>query len=207
MISPTRINLINTKKSIVIARKGHELLTSKQQVLVREFLKLLKDSTKGREQMQEAIQSAYKALSIGIAYVGDLEMERTASGVKELAPVKIEQRNIMGVKIPEIEHSSASAPIQERGYGVLSASMAADDVHDSFVLALDAIIETAKREQSLKRLVLAVEKVKRQVNALSYIRIPALEKQAKYISMRLEEIDRDTFSALKHVKKKLRESA
>ena len=58
MLSPTRINLINTKKSIAIAEKGHELLKSKQQVLVREFLKLLKDSSKGRDQMQEALQSA-----------------------------------------------------------------------------------------------------------------------------------------------------
>jgi len=207
MLSPTRINLINTRKSILIARKGHDLLKSKQQVLVREFLALLKESSKGRGQMQEALQSAYKALAMGIAYAGDLELQRTASAVKELAPVRIEQKNIMGVHIPEIEHSIVYTKIQERGYGVISASMATDDAHDSFVLALDAIIEAAKREQGLKRLVIAIEKVKRQVNALNYIRIPALMDQAKYISMRLEEIDRDNLSGLKHVKKRLKKSA
>jgi ATP synthase subunit D. len=35
------------------------------------------------------------------------------------------------------------------------------------------------------------------------VRIPELNAQARYISMRLEEMDRDMFSALKHVKKKL----
>ncbi len=207
MLSPTRINLINTKKNIVIAKKGHDLLTSKQQVLVREFLKLLEDSSADRAQMQEKLQSAYKALAIGIAYVGELELERTASGVKELELMKIEQRNIMGVKIPEIDYSSNYAKIQERRYGALSTSMATDDVQDSFTLALDAIIEVAKREQGLKRLVTAIEKVKRQVNALKYVRVPALEGQAKYIAMRLEELDRDTFSGLKHVKRRLRRSA
>ena len=207
MLSPTRINLINTKKNIVIAKKGHDLLTSKQQVLVREFLKLLEDSSSDRAQMQEKLQSAYKALAIGIAYVGELEMERAASGVKELELMRIEQRNIMGVKIPEIEYSGNYTKIQERRYGTLSTSMATDDVQDSFTLALDAIIEVAKREQGLKRLVIAIEKVKRQVNALKYVRVPALESQSKYIAMRLEEIDRDTFSGLKHVKRRLRRSA
>ena len=40
-------------------------------------------------------------------------------------------------------------------------------------------------------------------NALDYRIIPGMIKQSKYIRMRLEEIDRDTFSALKHVKKKI----
>jgi V/A-type H+-transporting ATPase subunit D len=206
-INPTRMNLINTRKSIVIATKGHALLDNKKQVLVREFLTLLKDSSRGRTQMQEALQSAYKALAIGISYVGDLELERIASAVKEPEPVRIEQKNIMGVRIPEIEYNRASTKLQERGYGMLSASMAADDAHDSFVQALDTIIDVAKREQGLKRLIIAIDRVKRQVNALEYVRIPALNRQAKYIRMRLEEIDRDTFSALKHVKKRLRRSA
>ena len=45
--------------------------------------------------------------------------------------------------------------------------------------------------------------MKRRVNALEYRLIPDLERRSKYISMRLDEIDRDSFSALKHVKKKL----
>ena len=55
----------------------------------------------------------------------------------------------------------------------------------------------------LKRLVLEIEKVKRRVNALDYILIPTLNRRAKYISMCLDEMDRDTFSALKHIKRKL----
>ncbi len=203
-VNPTRANLIGTKRGILAATKGHDLLTGKQQVLVREFLKLLKESSRGREQMQEVLQSAYKALAIGIAYVGDLELERIAREVKEPEPVRIKQRNIMGVGIPEITYSRIYTRLQERGYGVMSTSMAADDAHDSFVQALDAIIDVAKREQGLKRLVLAIEKVKRQVNALKYIRIPGLQSQAKYITMRLEEIDRDMFSELKHVKRRLK---
>ena len=208
MLSPTRINLINTKKSIAIARKGQELLTSKQQVLVREFLKLLKESSKGREQMQEALQSAYKALAIGIAYVGELELERTASGVKTPGADQDRAEKHNGREDPGDRAQRQSTPRSRSAVmGCMSASMAADDAHDSFIQALDTIIEVAKREQGLKRLVMAIEKVKRQVNALKYVRIPALNGQAKYIAIRLEELDRDTFSGLKHVKKKIRRLA
>ena len=50
---------------------------------------------------------------------------------------------------------------------------------------------------------LEIEETKRRVNALDYRIIPGMVNQSKYIRMRLEEIDRDMFSALKHVKKKL----
>ncbi|MDE1811051.1 MAG: V-type ATP synthase subunit D, partial [Candidatus Micrarchaeota archaeon] len=68
---------------------------------------------------------------------------------------------------------------------------------------LNTVVDVAKREQGIKRLVIEIDKVKRRVNALEYIVVPNLNKRKKYIAMRLEEIDRDMFSGLKHVKKKL----
>ena len=61
----------------------------------------------------------------------------------------------------------------------------------------------AQRELGLKRLAIEIEKVKRRVNALDYRVMPELTRRSKYISMRLEEMDRDSFSALKHVKRRL----
>ena len=69
------------------------------------------------------------------------------------------------------------------------------------------MIEVAQREQGLRRLVMEIDKTKRRVNALDYIVIPRMKGQVKYISMRLDEMDRDTFSALKHIKKKIGKKA
>ena len=65
------------------------------------------------------------------------------------------------------------------------------------------MIDVAQREQGLKRLVMEIDKTKRRVNALDYIVIPETGQASKYISMRLDEMDRDTFSALKHVKRRI----
>jgi V/A-type H+/Na+-transporting ATPase subunit D len=203
-INPTRINLINTKKSRVLALKGHDMLNRKKEILVIEFLKLLKESTNDRDYVQQLLQEAYKRLQLASVYVGDFELDSVANYVNEPSRVNIVQRNIMGVRIPEIVRDKNLAKIEDRGYSLMSTSIAIDDVNESFNEVINSVIDLAKREQGLKRLVLEIEKVKRRVNALEYRLIPEINRRARYISMRLEEIDRDNFSALKHVKKRLK---
>ncbi len=201
--NPTRINLINTRKSRVIAKKGHSILKRKREVLVIEFLKLLKDTTHDRAHMRQILEEAYSTLTLSLIYAGDYEISYASSYVDEPAPIKIMVKDVMGVKVPSIERNEGLIPLQSRGYSILSTSSAIDDANEDFVRLLDAVVDLAKREQGLKRLVIEIEKVKRRVNALEYVLIPRLNRQARYISMRLEEMDRDTFSALKHVKKRL----
>ena len=202
-VNPTRINLINTRKAKVLANKGHDLLKRKREVLVIEFLKLLKESTNDRDYVQQLLQEAYKSLAKASTFVGDFELNSVANYVNEPSKIGIEQKNIMGVKIPEIARGTENSAIEDRGYSLVSTSVAVDDVNESFNEVINSVIDLAKREQGLKRLVLEIEKVKRRVNALEYKLIPDLQKRSKYISMRLDEIDRDSFSALKHVKKRL----
>lgn len=197
--NPTRSTLINLRRTIVLAGKGHDLLKKKREVLVIEFLKMLQESKADRERLQEVLQAAYKTTAIASAYVGDFELQQASEYVPESSGVGVSVKNVMGVRIPEIE--SKSSP--QANYATLQESLAVSDVADSFDNVKNMVIEVAKREQGLKRLVLEIDKVKRRVNALEYILLPNLTREANYISFRLNEIDRDVFSALKHVKKRL----
>lgn len=199
-ITPTRMNLIATKRRTAIAKKGHSILKKKREVLVLEFLKLLKNTGNDRDRMYEILQKAYQILGTGYAYAGSIELEEAANYVKEYGSIGISVKNIMGVRIPEIDKGENEVAVM---LNMLSASVAVDDINESFTNALESIINVAQREQGLRRIVLEIEKTKRRVNAMDYIVIPRYNSQAKYISTRLEEMNRDTFSALKHVKKKL----
>ncbi len=203
-ISPTRMNLINLKKRIVVAKKGHGILKRKREVLVIEFLRLLKQSKESRSALNALIQQSYKSVTVASTYVGNFELEDVALHMKEAEPVRIRIKNIMGVRIPEINRAQAKPGM---AYQLLPGSLAVDDMNDSFTRATNSIIDVAQREQGLKRLVLEIDKTKRRVNALDYKVIPGMMGQSKYIRMRLEELDRDMFSALKHVKKKLAAAA
>jgi len=196
------MNLINTRKRITVAGKGYDILRRKREVLVSEFLKLLKETRNDRVILNEKLRNGYKSTVIASTYVGELELERVAAGIDEKRPIRITQRNIMGVKIPEIAAPEERTTLGA-SYSVLSTSAAIDDVRDSFEDIMQLIITMARREQGLKRLVLEIDKTKRRVNALEYVTIPTLRARAKYIGLRLDEIDRDMFSALKHVKKRL----
>ena len=201
-INHTRINLINTRRAIALASKGHALLKRKREALVSEFLSLIKESSVGRRQLESVMGASYGALAMAFAFSGELELEQSALHVPESTGVAITIKNIMGVKIPEVHALSlddqARAP---------QASAAIDDAGTEFGNALLLIIDVARREQGLKRLAIEIEKVKRRVNALEYVRLPALRAQARYISMMLDEMDRDTFAALKHIKKRLESAA
>ncbi len=199
-LNPTRMNLINLKKRVVVARKGYGILKRKREVLVLEFLNMLKQSGASRSKLNELIQESYKMVETASTYVGNFELEDVALHMKETSPVRMRIKNIMGVKIPQIERAQVSAMDPTL---LFSASLAVDDINDTFTRATNSIIDVAQREQGLRRLVLEIDKTKRRVNALDYKVIPGMQMQQRYIMMRLEEMERDTFAALKHVKKKL----
>ncbi len=200
-INPTRINLINLKKKTVVAKRGYGILKRKREVLVLEFLNMLKESSDSRSKLNDLVQDSYKIVEMASTYVGNFELEEVAMQVTETTPVRMRVKNIMGVRIPQIEREKGSSQIS--GSLFFSSSLAVDDINETFTRATDSIIDVAQREQGLRRLVLEIDKTKRRVNALDYKVIPGMIAQQRYIRMRLEEIDRDTFSALKHVKKKL----
>ncbi|MGI0141520.1 MAG: V-type ATP synthase subunit D [Candidatus Micrarchaeales archaeon] len=202
-LNPTRMNLTITKRTKKMAKKGHDILERKKEVLVIEFMKLLQQSKNDRSYLYELMQNAYKTVAIASTYIGDFELENVAAHMPETTPVKITLKNIMGVKVPEIAKAQREISLLNKGYSLLSTSTAVDDVSDTFQEVENSIIDIAKREQGLKRLVIEIDKTKRRVNALEYVIMPQLNAQTKYIAMRLDEIDRDMFSALKHVKKKL----
>ncbi len=198
-VNPTRMNLINIRKSSKLALKGHDLLKRKREALVLEFFSMLKESTSDREKLYQMLQSAYKTTVIASTFAGDFELEQASLYVGDASEVRVGVKNVMGVKIPEIEDVQK----QKKPQAFFQMSTAVSDVSDAFAGVKEMIIDTAKREQSLRRLILEIDRVKRRVNALEYILIPKLNREGAYISFRLDEMERDTFSALKHVKKKI----
>ncbi|HIH09370.1 MAG TPA: V-type ATP synthase subunit D [Candidatus Diapherotrites archaeon] len=202
-VKTTRLELIETRNRIRLAENGHKLLKQKRDVLVLEFFKIMKQAQGQRTELNSRMKDAFDALGMAQAYHGILEVENISLAVKKAPNIDVQTKNIMGVHIPNIKGEYVAKGIEERGYSIQGSSAKIDEAASAFESSLEIILKLAETENALKRLIQEIEKTKRRVNALDYIMIPNLRSRAKYIIMRLEEMEREQFISLKTIKAKL----
>ena len=202
---PTRMELLNIKKRIGLAKKGHKLLKDKRDALFNEFFQAINVARQLRKDVDGQLAEAYRALALAYADVGTLKLSEFAGVSSEHSELSFEsgEKNIMGVKSATIGGVSVKRSFDARGYSVLDSTAAVDDAARQFEEALEKILKLAESETLIVRLGNEIEKTKRKVNSLEYNVIPALDKARKYIAFRLEEMERDKFFVLKKVKKKI----
>ncbi len=201
--NPTRMELLKTKARIKLARKGHKLLKQKRDALIMEFFKILGKARDLRGELNIRMKRAYRTLSLTQQEHSTFELEGVAAGMEKELGLGVKVRNIMGVRIPEITSEFEKKPYLEKGYSIIGTSAAIDAVVEDFEEVLKIAITLAETETAIRRLILEIEKTKRRVNALEYVLLPRMEKQKTDITMRLEELERDSFVSLKVIKRRL----
>jgi V/A-type H+-transporting ATPase subunit D len=201
--NPTRMELINVKETITLAQKGHHLLKQKRDVLVIELMTLLHTSLTMRDKLNESMEKAYASLAQARSRHSLFELEGVALSVKKTAPLMVTVRNAMGVKLPMMKRSMKRRKISERGYSIVQSSARIDEAADHFERTLEMVLDLAEREIAMKKLLTEIEKTKRRVNALEYVRIPQLQDDRKSITFKLDEMERDSFITLRSVKARL----
>ncbi|BDC36410.1 MAG: V-type ATP synthase subunit D [Candidatus Methanoliparum thermophilum] len=202
---PTRMELLNLKRREKLAEKGYKLLKEKRDALILEFLNIVKEVRTLRREAEKALEEAYKDLLIVQAELGVFNVKQIADIIPPTVEINFYSRNIMGVSVPNIEIPETTRTIMERGYGLLDTSSRLDDTAKKFEWAIKKLIMLAEIEGTVIALGEEVEKTKRRVNSLEYIMIPKLSATVRYISMRLEEMERENIPRLKKIKKILEE--
>ncbi|OIO21945.1 V-type ATP synthase subunit D [Candidatus Micrarchaeota archaeon CG11_big_fil_rev_8_21_14_0_20_47_5] len=199
--NPTRMELLKSRARAKLAKKGHSLLKQKRDALVLEFFRILKKASDLRGQLNAHMKKAYSSIAIAQSYHGVFEVEAASMSSERAPKVKINVRNVMGVKIPSVEVSGNGNGESEKN--LLASNAKIDEAADNFKEALQMVVKLAETENSIRKLIREIEKTKRRVNSLEYIVIPSLAAKAKLISFRLDEMERDAFFMLKMTKKKL----
>ncbi len=201
-IKPTRSELLKLKKQIKLAKSGHSLLKKKRDGLILEFFELLKKARSVRSQLTISYQKAVEELTMARVVYSDLRLEALALAVEKMPGISLETRNIMGVKVPKINAQAIQKEALKRGYGVTASTTLIDNAILAYEKVVENIIKVAEAETAMKRLLSEIEKTKRRVNALEFNRIPAMDETKKFISLRLEEMERENVFRLKRIKTK-----
>jgi V/A-type H+-transporting ATPase subunit D len=199
-IKPTRMELLKLRKRALLAEKGHRLLKEKRDALVSEFLNIVGTVRQARKEVEVQLAKAYKNLLDAQAVMGVGKVNEVSWNTDQSIEVRMETRNIMGVKVPLLEMDPSIRTVIRRGYGFGDTSAKLDEAAKNMEQILNLIMRLAEVEETVKRLAQELEKTKRRVNALEYVVIPRLKVTVKYIMMRLDEIERESFTRLKKIK-------
>lgn len=201
-IRPTRLEYLRAKKRIKIAQKGLKLLKLKRQALIFEFFSISKASARLRGELNSELIKGYQSIRMVEMLDGEMRLENEAMKIPQLKKLLITPKNVMGVKIPKLEGGTREQALTEY---LLEIPVSISEAMKAFQEVHKIVLDVAEKETTLRKLLNEIEKTKRKANAIENVFIPRLEAAVKFIIFRLEEIERDTFTMLKAVKRKMGE--
>ncbi len=203
-IKPTRSELLKLRRKIKLAKSGHSLLQRKRDGLIREFFKVFEKAKEMKSELNQNFKKATDSINLARAIEGTFSVKSAALGRVSELNLNVNSKMVMGVRVPEIDSDSSVLEwkFNERGYGVIGTSAYIDDAAKSYGTLIKNIIIAAEIETTLKKLLMEIGKTKRRVNALEFNIIPAMELDAKFIQLRLEEMEREDTFRLKRFKRK-----
>jgi V/A-type H+-transporting ATPase subunit D len=201
-VSPTRMNMLIKRRQIKIAEQGASLLKSKRDALLQEFLSLIKPLLEERRKLDDTLKRALGVLASALGIDGPETLESAALASKREQLLKVEEKKIWGVRLPEIEGDTTVRSTITRGYAPFSVTSRVDMTAEAFERVVDLIIRMAPSEIKVKRLGAEIKKTTRRVNALEQRLIPELKSEVQFIRQILEDREREDKFRLKRLKAK-----
>jgi V/A-type H+-transporting ATPase subunit D len=206
-IQPTRSELLEVTKKIVLTKNGHKILKLKRDGLILEFFKILDQAKDLRLEIAKRYKEAQQRIAIANAVDGVIAVRSAAYALTIHPEIQLRARNLMGVVVPDIKSSRIVAPLDERGYGIIGTSPRIDEAADAYEKLVETVVKAAELETTMKKLLDEIERTKRRVNALEFRILPELEEIERFIRFRLDEMERDNIFRLKRIKNKTAKEA
>lgn len=197
LIAPTKSNLIKSKASLELSKKGFELLDKKRNVLIKEMMSLVDRAKAIQGTIYNTMQEAYSYLQQVNVCTGIQNVENMARSIPKDEEFEILLKSVMGVDIPMIKYQKKDIV---PSYGFHNSSLALDAAAEKFREVRYMVYELAEVESSIFKLAKEIQKTQKRTNALQHIQIPKYKEQVKYIQDALEEKEREDFFRLKRVK-------
>lgn len=198
-VNPTRMELLDIRKKLLLAEKGHKLLEEKRDALVERFFTVIDSRNQLSSELDRDFKDAFTSLILSQMILGEKKVENISKLSKDIGEVTFETDNIMGVKIPKMQ-TEQLIDKQIQMYGFFETCASLDDSQVKFSALVKKLVKLADLEGGIKSLAVEIEKTKRRVNVLENTLIPRLHATRKYIEMQLEEREREDFFRRKRIK-------
>jgi V/A-type H+-transporting ATPase subunit D len=197
-VNPNRMELLRLRRRLVLAERGHKLLKDKLEEIMRRFMEIMRQLY----DIHSGISAKWSKILLSFVFVRGRnareELERhLPEGELSLG---ITKEKVFNLSIPKfsIEEWSVS------DYDLLRTESELDIGMKKMKELMEDLLEMARLWKAVELLSREIEVTRRRVNALEHILIPNIKETIRYISNRLEEMERSYQVQLMRVKEIVR---
>jgi len=197
-VNPNRMELLRLRKRLVLAERGHKLLKDKLEEIMRQFLEIMRRL----REIQDGLARKMDKMFLSFALV---RCRSSLDELKELLPegeliIEPGQERVFNLSIPRF----AIQKWEISDYDLVNTESELDVGLKKMQEMMDDLMEMARLWKAAELLANEIEVTRRRVNALEHILIPSIKETIKYISGRLEEMERSYQVQLMRVKEIVR---
>ncbi len=206
-VNPTRMELTRIKRRLVTATRGHKLLKDKRDEMVRQFIALIRENYRLRQEVEGDLEAALRDFAMARAVTEPELVEEAILYPARNVQVDLDMASILSVHVPKFKILEETMHETILSYGLAETSAQLDGAIAGLAALLPKLIQLAEIEKSCDLLADEIEKTRRRVNALEYVMIPQFEETIRFISMKLDENERGSLTRLMKVKAMIQDRA
>lgn len=198
---PTRTNLLFLKDRARAVSNSIDILKTKRQALIVEFLRSTQPFLKSRREIREMYGRALQELALSLGHQGKQAVESIALSTEKEPAIEITEGSIWGLKYKDVEIHETSLKVPEkRHYDWRASTHHLEECIHLFEKLVDAAIKVAAYESKIKRLAAEIQKTTRRMRVLEERVMPRLRQDIKAITQHISEREREAYYRLKRVK-------
>lgn len=199
-LPPTKSSLRRLKEDLSFAYEGYDLLNQKREILAIEIVRHIGEVRKMEAEFRKALETLYAAYRKSALHMGADALTVKSAFQKRGYFFRMEFFKLMGARLPRI---SIGVKKLLPGLTLSGTGAAYDGAARQSRSALEMLCAYATLAKAVIVLSRELKKVQRRVNALEKIFIPQHEEAKKYISERIEEMEREEIFVKKLLRQKV----
>jgi V/A-type H+-transporting ATPase subunit D len=199
-LPPTKSSLRRIKEDLSFAYEGFDLLNQKREILVMEIMRRAAALRESRAELATGLEELYSRYRMAAAEMGADALTMKSRSERRRYYLRVERVRLMGLTLPALP---LHVKKMKKCSGFAGTTVRYDLAKKQALSVLPALADYGAASKALALLARELKKVQRRVNALEKIFIPRHEEARKYISERLEEMEREEIFVKKLIRQKL----
>ena len=200
-VTATRMQLLQLRKKITLAQRGHKLLSQKRDELSRQLVIVSRSIGSLREKVEHEMMETSRRFMMARATMEPEDMRAALDVPTKKFSLALKFASVMSVNVPQFTKQIEGDIVC---YGLDYTSSEIDVALKALERSFDSLIELAEKEKQAQLLATELQSTRRRVNVLEHVVIPETQEIIKFIYSKLGEVERDNATRLMKITDSIR---